>query len=366
MVLNIFRMCIVSLLVFATVLSSPVQADEPSSKAEFKQAYKSYQTLSEAGQWDEALPHAKNAYDLGQSLYADKPETLVALTDNYALNLMQLRQYDEAAPVLLEALSLYESIYGLESQELILPLMDVSRSLAKPKSGNQFNTHLKRAISISAKHNGETSAEHGQLLVDSASIYASAGQAKAVKNSLEQGHNILLSALGELDQNTGVAAYNLGVLNYNKSKNKKAIAYFDMALKALKGHDFYDRKCNLYLFRAYYAIGNETKATEYVLAMGGSINGPESLEYLPIVKVAPIYPANSASRGIQGSVTVEYSVDESGHVINPVVIENTTSATDLERASIVAARKFRYIPSYLDGKPVVTDGVTNRFTYELR
>ncbi len=44
-------------------------------------------------------------------------------------------------------------------------------------------------------------------------------------------------------------------------------------------------------------------------------------EYLPIVKIAPIYPAGAQSRGIEGWCLVEYTVTTTGSVRDPVVVE---------------------------------------------
>ena len=44
-------------------------------------------------------------------------------------------------------------------------------------------------------------------------------------------------------------------------------------------------------------------------------------EYLPIVKVAPVYPRRAQSRGIEGWVLLSFTVTETGSVIDPVVID---------------------------------------------
>lgn len=92
-------------------------------------------------------------------------------------------------------------------------------------------------------------------------------------------------------------------------------------------------------------------------------------EYLPIVKVAPQYPRRAAQRGIEGYVTVEYTVTTTGSTRDIVVIEaidkdgNETSI--FNRAAIRAAEKFKYKPRVIDGVAVEVPGVRNRFTFEL-
>lgn len=88
-------------------------------------------------------------------------------------------------------------------------------------------------------------------------------------------------------------------------------------------------------------------------------------EYLPIVKVAPVYPQRALSRGIEGWVLVEFTVTPSGSVRDPVVVDADPKGY-FEQAATDAALKFRYKPRMIDGKGVEVAGVQNliRFTLE--
>ena len=87
-------------------------------------------------------------------------------------------------------------------------------------------------------------------------------------------------------------------------------------------------------------------------------------EYLPIVKVAPIYPRRAQSRGVTGYCTVEYTVTKAGTTRDIVAVDCEPSGY-FERASIKAAEKFKYKPRESDGEPIEVPGIQNRFTYEL-
>ena len=90
-------------------------------------------------------------------------------------------------------------------------------------------------------------------------------------------------------------------------------------------------------------------------------------EYLPIVKVAPIYPRRAQTRGITGYCIVTYTVTTTGAIRDPYV-ENETDCSPkgiFERASIKAALKFKYKPRVVDGEAIEVAGVQNKFTYEL-
>lgn len=87
-------------------------------------------------------------------------------------------------------------------------------------------------------------------------------------------------------------------------------------------------------------------------------------EYLPIVKVAPIYPRRAQTRGITGYCIVEYVVTKSGSIRDPIPVDCQPQGV-FERASLKAAEKFKYKPRVVDGEPIEVAGVQNKFTYEL-
>ena len=87
-------------------------------------------------------------------------------------------------------------------------------------------------------------------------------------------------------------------------------------------------------------------------------------EYLPIVKVAPIYPRRAQTRGIEGYVLLEFIVTSTGAVRNPVVIEAKPPGV-FDRSAVQAALKFKYKPKVVNGEPVEVAGVRNLIKFEL-
>lgn len=87
-------------------------------------------------------------------------------------------------------------------------------------------------------------------------------------------------------------------------------------------------------------------------------------EYLPIVKVLPIYPRRALSRGIEGYVIVQFCVTEQGTVRDPIVVEAEPS-TIFDRSAMNAALKFKYKPKVFNEKPEEVCGVRNRIIFEM-
>ena len=94
----------------------------------------------------------------------------------------------------------------------------------------------------------------------------------------------------------------------------------------------------------------------------GGMNIAEG-DYLPIVRVAPVYPSRALSRGLEGFVDMSFTVTSAGTVKDPIVLQSTSSL--FERAATRAVLKFKYKPRVVDGVPVEVTGVKTRITFEL-
>ncbi len=104
------------------------------------------------------------------------------------------------------------------------------------------------------------------------------------------------------------------------------------------------------------------------VAANVDIGGPGGMniaegDYLPIVRVAPVYPARALSRGIEGYVDMSFTVTATGTVKDPIVMFSTSSLFD--RAATRAVLKFKYKPRVVDGQPVEVSGVKTRITFKI-
>ena len=87
-------------------------------------------------------------------------------------------------------------------------------------------------------------------------------------------------------------------------------------------------------------------------------------DYLPIVKVAAVYPRRAQSRGIEGYVVVEFTVTKTGAVTNPIVVKAEPEGV-FDRAALDAVLKFKYKPRVVDGEAMAVAGVQNKISFEI-
>jgi protein TonB len=110
------------------------------------------------------------------------------------------------------------------------------------------------------------------------------------------------------------------------------------------------------------SVAPPTVSAETSIGGPGGMNIAEG-DYLPIVRVAPVYPARALSRGLEGYVDMAFTVTTTGTVKDPVVVFSTSSL--FERAAIRAVLKFKYKPRVVDGMPVEVPNVKTRITFKI-
>lgn len=85
---------------------------------------------------------------------------------------------------------------------------------------------------------------------------------------------------------------------------------------------------------------------------------------IPIVKVPPQYPRRASQRGIEGWVLLEFTVTETGAVLNPIVIDANPPGL-FNRSAIRMINKWKYKPLIKKRKAVQRKGVQHLITYQL-
>ena len=99
--------------------------------------------------------------------------------------------------------------------------------------------------------------------------------------------------------------------------------------------------------------------------IGGAGGFDSDGDYLPIIKVSPIYPRRALERGQEGYVKLSFTVTATGSVRDPIVIESVPPKI-FDRSAIQAALKFKYKPKMVNGEPIEVAGVMNVIRFEIQ
>lgn len=357
------------LLAAVGVSGSLADATSKAEAEQFKAAYAAYQQHSGQGNHEEALPHARTAYEIGQRNYADDHPNRAALAYNYGLTLLEVGQHEaQARDLLQEAVKRYEKLYGKDSAELIPVLMDMGRASAEYFNAARQKRYFNRALKLAGKHYGKKSVRYGRLCTNAGISILESSRSPDARRYLEDGYRVLAADLGESHPLTGYAAfylakYEMAARNYVDAEPllTTALATFESPEAPSNSMEMYT---HAFLVEIYEETGQSDKATAHCQAIGRMTPVDDTQDYVPLFKRAPKYPIGALERGLEGSVIVQFTVDQEGIVRDPRVVK-TEGRQGFNDAAIAAARRFRYAPRFQEGQPVETPNVLHRITFEL-
>ncbi len=83
------------------------------------------------------------------------------------------------------------------------------------------------------------------------------------------------------------------------------------------------------------------------IKVGGNVQAPK-----PLVTPSPVYPASLEQQGVHGSVVLRGTINSTGQVFNPEVVNLTEVNPELAALALQTFRTWTYSPALLDGEPV--------------
>ena len=98
-------------------------------------------------------------------------------------------------------------------------------------------------------------------------------------------------------------------------------------------------------------LGDFAKNTRSSIGAGASIKPKVDINVKPTLRVPPIYPHRALRSGIEGVVTVEFTIKTDGSVKDAEIIK-AKPAKIFNQAVLNAIEKWKFNPDMVDGKPV--------------
>lgn len=98
---------------------------------------------------------------------------------------------------------------------------------------------------------------------------------------------------------------------------------------------------------------------------GINMSAGSDRDVVPLVRINPDYPQRALSRGIEGWVQVQFTISETGAVIDPIVVDASPKGM-FDDAALKAIARWRYNPKIENGVGVQRVGLQTiiRFTLE--
>lgn len=357
--------------------------DEDQVRA-FNAAWQAYVAAMESDRSDLRIKAAADVLAKAQELFSESDERIAILTHNYGAALLLGRQNEDAQVQLRKALDLQQQRYGKKSAKLVPIIADLADASGGLTRQGLHMKHYRRALHILEDEYGEESDEYASLAFRAGRNLFELSQSTDGEKYLRQAHDFFVADGGPADRRAGMANGYLGKIRFYRRDYRDAIDYWNAALQSFSGDTPEDRKRRLtfhaFIVGAYESWGKTDLATEHCLAVGRESPARPDQDYVPLFRMAPVYPTMMLAQGIEGHVDFEFTIDENGFVRDAVVVgEVADGRPDLVRARVgtsqedrsfqnaarAAVERFRYAPRFVDGEAVAVDGVKTRISFRI-
>jgi len=334
---------------------------------QFKTNMECVNAASSAEDWAKLVPCSKKALELLENLFDPNHPNVAAMTHQYGIALNTHGGYQaESEQLLKSAIKKYEKIYGKNSPELSNVLFDYAEILSKRGRHKQHGTTVKtyvRALDLLKAKNNFDILNYADLAADA---FETLSKIVVTSYTFDKTMSLGLNALkiyqeqlGETHYKTAKIALNIGkhfLRIDNNTQSKRAIEFFKMSLQnkmiAPYGHGF--------LIEAYERTDQSELSIPHLQKLATLRQGDsyQTATLEPVYRPRAIYPRLALLKGIEGSATIVFTVDQTGQVKNVEVLEERPDAYGFGLAALNAAKKLKYLPAIRDGKFVETSGIT--------
>ena len=229
-------------------------------------------------------------------------------------------------------------------------------------------TKLKEAIKIAEQDaNGQTSKAAGDLFV---TMSRAANSKRKAKNLLSTAIDIYGAAL---EPNAGLTLWTMAQAARLESEKANAELLLEI-LPLFKEDDEslqFKAAAHQQLSVLFLKERKEEQSLEQNIAAYHTLKGLgterkfETKDYVPVVKENPNYPRAAFKKNITGYVILEYTVTKIGSVEDISVLDSEPRKI-FDKAAVDAAKKYRYLPRIVDGKPIEVPGVKTRITFDIQ
>ena len=290
---------------------------------QFKTNMECVNAARSAEDWAKLVPCTKKALELLENLFDPNHPNVAAMTHQYGIALNTHGGYQaESEQVLKSAIKKYEKNYWKNSPDLINVLIDYAEILSKRGRHKQHGTTVKtyvRALDLLKAKNNFDILNYADLTADA---FETLSRIVVTSYTFDEAKNLGLKALkiyqeqlGETHYKTAKIALKIGkhfLRIDNNTQSKKAIEFLKMSLQnkriAPYGHGF--------LIEAYERSDQSELSIPHLQKLATLRQGEsyQTATLEPVYRPKAIYPRIAFRKGIEGSATIVFTVDQTGQV----------------------------------------------------
>lgn len=276
-------------------------------------------------------------------------------------------KYDEAIALAKQALAIWERERGQESAEAATTLVNLAELYKAKKNYSEAEGFYRRALKVEEHRLGKENPELAKLLIRLGWMQHVVGQAIEAEGSFKKAVALKEKQRGAEHPEVADALSNLALFYQKIGKPKNSLPLYERMIAIREKAPGPDKRDLIEAMEQSHCAlnqsGKEAEAAamqERIVQVAGALPADTIrvsggvLQGKAVYKQQPHYPPAAKAERLSGTVYIKVEIDEAGNVINAKVL---CGPDLLAAASLEAARKWRFAPTTLNGRPVKVQGV---------
>lgn len=284
-------------------------------------------------------------------------------------------KFDDAIATAKRSLEIWEKERGKESQQVASSLLNLAEIYSTKKNYPEAETYFRRALKVEEKRLGENSPELCRLLiklgwmqhVNSHAVEAQESFKRAIALKEKQrgaDHSEVADALSNLatfyqkigKPRNALPIYNRMIAIREKSPGENSRDLIEVLEHCHCALEQSDKNAEAAEVRERLAEISKKHSPDTIRVSGGVLQGSATK------KIAPYYSQAAKAERLSGKVYIKVLIDESGNVAEATII---CGPDLLALSALEAARKWQFVPTQLEGKPIKVNGILT-FVFTLQ
>ncbi|MBR9793175.1 MAG: energy transducer TonB [Gammaproteobacteria bacterium] len=357
----------------ATAVAFSLGMSAQTHASEMTSAYQQYQQAVSTGNTTQAFKYALQALNAGKQEYAAESDNLFALQYNYAVAAGQVGKYDIAVDQFETLADLAAQQFGTLAVKTLATRLDWYKALLQKEQTRKVKLKVSGAALLMRDIVDELEQAATAYPADAANMYYMVASTllqygsaqfsqQRVADTVNQGLKLAITSWGEQDMRTLEQRYLLGRLSYAAADFNQVVAILEPLTATLDQHLNYTHPLTLQaralMLEAYEHLSQPEKARQHSQHIAQMKPWQAHLEPVLLLRKMPRYPQVATDLTGDTSVKVTFDISAAGNVENVRISDDSAGSKVFRHSAMEAVQQWRYMPRFVDGKAVETEGMT--------
>ena len=357
----------------ATAVAFSLGMSAQTHASEMTSAYQQYQQAVSTGNTTQAFKYALQALNAGKQEYAADSGNLFALQYNYAVAAGQAGMYDIAAEQFETLADVAAQQFGKLALKTLATRLDWYKALLQKEQTRKVKLKVSGATLLMRDILDDLEQAATAYPADGANMYYMVASTllqygsaqfsqQRVADTVNQGLKLAITSWGEQDMRTLEQRYLLGRLSYAAADFNQVVATLEPLTATLDQALSYTHPLTLQaralMLEAYEQLAQPEKVKQHSQHIAQMKPWQSHLEPVLLLRKMPRYPQVATDLTGDATVKLTFDISAAGNVENVRISDDSAGSKVFRHSAMEAVQQWRYMPRFVDGKAVETEGMT--------